>query len=264
MRILNPLICLSAEETPGKCGICKGTSNSTVTNRGVEEILVEMFKKFLSMPTIDIKLRAIDAMPAISRHFPDKFLSIVEDILREILKPDAVLLTEFATKVSLFTVAIKDHQNATDLVIRTLLAVAKESLATPKNRDLQLAVLRVIREFSLVTEIEMATFVRFFKLTLLFLMRDECRVVSEAMLVCDEMCMRRKFKPRNMFNWYKQSILEMIVPLTVSIYLEKGITIQHSLVHVAKLFEYFGPSAFIYENHPLLLAHLLPFVVKVS
>lgn len=263
IRILNPLICLSAGHVPGSCSVCSGDTPVEV-NRPGEAIIVALVKRLLQLDQVNAHFEVLDACERISKHFPEKFLQLTELVLETLLKPNAELLMEVAVKVPVLIPVLKQRSALLEGAIMKIVKITKESLNSSKNRPLQLAALQVIRELGLATQFEMPTFLRIFKLTLFFLMREESRVVSEAMLVCEEICLKRKFKPRNMFNWYKQSILELLIPLVASIYLLKGVGISSSLIHVAKLFEFFGPNSFIYENHSLLLAHLLPFVVQYS
>lgn len=267
VRILNQLICLSAAQLPASCLICKGSSEgdkkATVTVRNGESVLLEVFKKSVVLEDIDAQLLALDALEKISKHFPEKFVHLTEFVLNAFLQPNPDLLIEFSLKAACLLPVLNQRGTQLEATLSGLLKLTKESLSSSKARPLQLAVLRLIRAFALASEFDLATFLRFFKLILIFLVRDESRVVGEAMLLCEESCLKRRFKPRNMFNWYTQQILEIIVPLFVSLFLQRGIAISNALIHVSKLFEFSGPNIFIYENHPLLLAQLLPFVVKV-
>lgn len=262
VHILNKLICLSAgQTTPGSCRICRNLETPSVSS--AETVLLEMFRKLLVLDDIDAQLTAFDAIEQISKHFPQKFQHQIDFILDTMLQPNPALLIEFSLKACHLVPGIVQRGTLLEATVSKLLKLTKTSLATPKNRPLQLSVVRVVREFALAPEFDLCTLLRFFKLLLIFLIRDESRVVSEVMLVCDEVCIKRKFKPKNLFNWYKQPMLEIIVQLATSMYLRKGVSVPHSLIHISKVFGYFGPDSFIYENHPLLLAHLLPFVVKV-
>lgn len=261
VHILNKLVCLSAGETPGNCRICQNLETPSVSS--AETVLLEMFRKLLVLENIDAQLKAFDAVEQMSKHFPQKFQHLIEFILDTMLKPNPALLIEFSLKACHLVPGIVRRGTLLESIVSKLLKLTKTSLATSKNRPLQLSVVRVVREFALAPEFDLCTLLRFFKLLLIFLIRDESRVVSEVMLVCEEVCIKRKFKPKNMFNWYKQPILEIIVQLATSMYLRKGVSVHHSLIHISKVFGYFGSDSFIYENHPLLLAHLLPFVVKV-
>lgn len=261
-QILNQLICLSAGHPPSNCPICTANEKRAATLRKGNvsvQCLLDIFTKFLQSN----EMEALDVVGRISKHYPDKFLHLSEVILKTFLvsKPDHLM--EFSQQVPHLVPVLLKREVLLDQTINQLLSLLKDSVRT-KNMPFQLSVLRVIRQLGLSPQFEMSTFLRFFKLCLIFLVREESCVISEAMLVCEEMCIRRQFQPRHMFNWYKQSILELIVKLVAAIYLEKGISISSAVAHVAKLFESDGGDGFILKNHPLLLAHLLPVVVNVS
>lgn len=264
--ILSSLICLAAGQSLSTCDICCRTSPTDEPApmlRNGDVSLLEMFRKYLVHDDLSIQLAALDAVKRVAKHYPEKFVHLADLILDTFIKPKPELLQELAPKLHHIHPVLNLRQVLLEQTISKLLSLLKASLETPNNQSLQLAVLRVIREFGLYEEFNLQTYLRMFKLLLIYLMHEESYVVSEAMLALQETCLKRKFNPRNMFNWFTQSILELIVPLIVSMYLRKDICITDCLRHTSKLFEYRDTESFIYDNHALLLAHLLPFVVKV-
>lgn len=269
---LKSLICLSAgkftENSAGNGFICE-VCQTRSTHHAREEALYEYFIKFLTVNDRILKSYIPSMLPVVRNHFPEKLSRDLEKIFSLILGEEPEIILKLADKMPcLIEFIFKNHSKTrSDRIVEELIdnltSAVKKSLENSTNkRHLQLALLFLIKKIAVCPEVEMDLFLRFFKMIILFLVLFECKVLNEARLTCDEICGHRKITPRTMFNWYKQSILKLIVMLAVINFLEQDIPIGDSLANVAKLFKYYSGS-FVFEHYELIISMLLPYVVKV-
>lgn len=261
-----PLICTTGgdyDESDGKliCKICKAKDKTTNS----DDILYKYFLRFIQSENDCIKMHGIYMLPNVTSHYSGKVVESLESIMNAVLcTNDAQLLTVFAEQIPCLSEAILKRPALLDRIIKDLTVVVKKTLDSAVLEPFQQATLEIVQNIASIRSLDMDSFLRLFKIHLLYLVRVESMVVAEAMLACEELCAQRHFKPRNMFNWYKTSILRLVVALIVAIYLQHNVPLVNALGNVAKLFGYFSSQTFIVDHHQLIVAQLLPFVVKVT
>lgn len=111
--------------------------------------------------------------------------------------------------------------------VQALIETVYKSLSKPA--DDQNTVISMLCACAMADQQTDERFVKFFKVFLLFIISTESMVIDRATLGATEMCARRNLTPVMVVHSYKQTMLQLIVSLAVTIYLKKDIYLNKSL-----------------------------------
>lgn len=128
---------------------------------------------------------------------------------------------------------IKDRTIQT--CMEKLLAATVKSLET-NDKVQQSAVITLIEKFASSETTSERTLLMCYRQMLFYLVNPKSLVVANATLCAETMCQRKGILTTDLYIWYKEPILNEVIRLAVSVYLEYGLLFDKTLANVRTLF----------------------------
>lgn len=116
-----------------------------------------------------------------------------------------------------------------------LLAATVKSLET-NDKTKQSAVVTLIEKFASSETTSERTLLMCYRQMLFYLVNPKSLVVANATLCAETMCQRKGILTTDLYIWYKEPILNAVIRLAVSVYLEYGLLFDKTLANVRTLF----------------------------
>lgn len=112
-----------------------------------------------------------------------------------------------------------------------LLAATTKSLEIG-DKALQSAVVELIGKFASSETTSERSLLMCYRKMLFYLVNPKSLVVGNATLCAEMMCQGKGILTKDLYVWYKEQILLVVIPLAVSVYLEYGLLFDKSLANV--------------------------------
>ncbi|XP_055679368.1 serine/threonine-protein kinase ATR-like [Lutzomyia longipalpis] len=251
------------------CKTCQDyTENSPAgSNPGSQELLDPFLKLFVSSKK-EVIFNMIECIRPLLAHFPHTLvnLSLWTPLLEQ---EDCSNREKFAYTLPLIInnifKLIPDEEKREKILREAQEIVLKVIIRGVRKKDTfknHYSVLLLLDKFSECPKFTEDTFIHCFKMVFFFIINTESVVAYEASILGRDMCIRRGVTPMNMFFWYKEDILRIIISLSVGIFLRNNVGLYNSLTHTAKFLGYTAAREFITSHYKIILAMLLPWIIK--
>lgn len=102
------------------------------------------------------------------------------------------------------------------------------------NKARQSAVVAMIGKFATSETTSERTLLICYRTMLFYLLNPKSLVVANATLCAEMMCQRRGILTKDLYIWYKEQLLTMVVRLAVSVHLECGLLLDKTLANVRR------------------------------
>ncbi|XP_029733989.2 serine/threonine-protein kinase ATR-like [Aedes albopictus] len=142
-----------------------------------------------------------------------------------------------------------------------LLQAVKLSLKK-SDYNYQSAVMNMVVKFATCDGITEERLMHCLRMLFFFLMLRESEVSREATLAAGEMCEHHGVTPLDMLHWYRHDMIKLIIAICATNYCCFEVSLQKSLYHISRTFNYSGPVKFATKYYKIILAMLLPWCVK--
>lgn len=117
------------------------------------------------------------------------------------------------------------------MCLEKLLAATTKSLES-NDKAKQSSVVTLIEKFAASRTTSERTLLLCFRKMLFYLVLPKSLVAANATLCAEAMCQRKGILPKELYTWYKEQILSVVIRLAVSVYLEYGLMLDKTLANV--------------------------------
>lgn len=125
--------------------------------------------------------------------------------------------------------SVKEH--TVQICLEKLLAATTKSLESD-NKIKQSSVVALIGKFASSKTTSERTLLMCFRKMLFYLVNPKSLVAANATLCAETICQCKGIMPRDLYTWYKEQILSVVIRLAVSVYLEYGLLLDKTLANV--------------------------------
>ncbi|KAJ6637162.1 Serine/threonine-protein kinase ATR [Pseudolycoriella hygida] len=243
----------------------ENVDNETLSDHHVERIL-----KFIQSDQLCVRLNVVKCFPAICFRHSHVLCCPNNSYWTNIFNDSELTFKfEFVQNVPKIVSAINNsnvNQMTKDRVMQT--CMEKLLIMTTKSLEIgdkacQSAVVTLIGKFASSETTSERTLLMCYKKILFYLVNPKSLVVSSAISCAETMCHRKGIATKDLYIWYKEEILYIVVRLAVSVYLEYGLTFDKSL---ANFNEMLGNSHLkrdlMKDDFAVITAMVFPFALK--
>lgn len=188
----------------------------------------------------DVRMNMIKCLPSIANHYSSELAVLAErNVWPKLFNDSSIdvrgrfanilheLLASAQTPESQKAIVGKCMENLRTAVISAF------SGADVEQQPVQASVVMMILHFSTHNGITEDVLLRCFKMQLIFIIRVESAVAKNAMLAVTEMCTRFGTSPAQLFDWYKDIVLGLLIDGAVTNFMEHGLGIIKTLANVS-------------------------------
>lgn len=246
-KSLKQLICiLSGEISSDMCE--KGSSKFTCIlckeerERGslaTDGDFLDPFFKLFSSENEEVLFNMTECIKPLVVHFPRKMLDIstwkplIEQSFQNVREKFAYIFPMLMNNIYKYITDVQLREELTRECQTSILNVILKTVRNMYSYKKQYSVLLLLDKFSECKYFSEETFMQAFKMTFLFIINIESKLTNEAILLGNDMCLKRGITTRDMLNWYGQDIFRTIVSLCVGLFLKHEIGLYQSLTHVS-------------------------------
>lgn len=117
------------------------------------------------------------------------------------------------------------------MCLQKLLIATTKSLERD-DKIKQSSVVALIGKFASSKTTSERTLLMCFRKLLFYLVNPKSLVAANATLCAETICQYKGIMPRDLYTWYKEQILSVVIRLAVSVYLEYGLLLDKTLANV--------------------------------
>ncbi|XP_055699229.1 serine/threonine-protein kinase ATR-like isoform X2 [Phlebotomus papatasi] len=248
------------------CILCKEEcERDSLTTDG--DFLDPFFKLFSSQNE-EVLFNMTECIKPLVVHFPRKMLDIstwkplIEQSFQNVREKFAYIFPLLMNNIYKYITDVQLREKLTQECQTSILNVILKTVRNMYSYKKQYSVLILLDKYSECKNFSEETFMQAFKMMFLFIINMESKLVNEAILLGNDMCLRRGITTRDMLNWYGQDIFRTIVSLCVGLFLKHEIGLYQSLTQATKMLGFISVNEFISQHYKLIIAMILPWCLK--
>ncbi|XP_063698186.1 serine/threonine-protein kinase ATR-like [Culicoides brevitarsis] len=147
------------------------------------------------------------------------------------------------------------------LVLNELIKSLNQAFSE-QNKEYQETFLLILKNYSATKDVTETEILDCFRFALRFLVKNDSKVKSQAFKAIETICLNYQVRPNEVFNWYKMANTRFLMDIVATNYCKSKVKMMDSIKDLPRLFGFETNVYFVMRYHKMMIAVLLPLVLK--